>query len=101
MTSLNSTLSSIYNNLYTFFEYRRLTPLDAKLDDSTFIKNIYNNEYFIINTVSNIQNLSDDEKKEIKENISNTKYKNDKHYKITYVVIFHYSSEINSKTPEF
>lgn len=101
MTSLNSTLSNIYNNLYTFFEYRKLSPLDKKLANDEFIRHIYNNEYFIINTVSDIQNLSDASKKEIKDNISNKSYKNAKNYKITYVVIFHYSSEINSKTPEF
>lgn len=101
MTSLNNTLSNIYNNLYTFFEYRGLTPLDKQIDNDEFIKHIYNNEYFIINTVNNIQNLNDDDKKIIKDNLSNLKYKNENNFKITYIVIFHYSNEINSKTPEF
>jgi DNA-directed RNA polymerase subunit H (RpoH/RPB5) len=101
MTSLNNTLSNIYNNLYTFFEYRELYPLDKKIDNDEFIKYIYNNEYFIINTVSNIQNLSNEDKQEINDNILNMKYKNDKNFKITYIVLFHYTNEINSKTPEF
>mgnify|MGYP001593293193 CR=1 FL=1 len=101
MTSLNNTLSNIYNNLYTFFEYRELTPLDKQIHNDEFIKHIYNNEYFIINTISNLQNLNENDRKEIKENLTNMKYKNDKNFKITYIVIFHYSNEINSKTPEF
>jgi len=112
MTSLNNNLSSIYNNLYTFFDYRGLIPLEEKLDDDKFIKHIYNNEYFIINTISKkiidkIDNNEDnaDNKdniiKEIKSNLTNNKYINDKNYKITYIVLFHYSTDINAKTPEF
>ena len=106
MASLNNNLSSIYNNLYTFFKYRKLIPLDDKLDDDEFIKHIYNNEYFIINTITeSTVNDSDIEKddiiSEIKENVNNSKYNNKENYKVTYVILFHYSTDINAKTPEF
>lgn len=109
MTSLNNNLSTIYNNLYTFFKYRKLIALDNKLHNDEFIKHIYNNEYFIINTVTeNLIDYSIDEDntkdsiiKEIKENINNSKYINKKNYKVTYVILFHYSTDINAKTPEF
>lgn len=101
MTSLNNTISTIYNNLYTFFEYRNLVPLDDKLDNDDFIKHIYNNEYFLIHTVNgNITN--EDTKLEIKNNLTNLKYNNKNNlYKITYVVLFHYATDIHSKSPEF
>lgn len=100
MTSLNNTISSIYNNLYTFFNYRNLVPLDSQLNDDEFIKHIYNNEYFLIHTVSG--NITDkSELTEIKDNINNTKYKNTKNYKITYILLFHYATDIHSKSPEF
>ena len=53
MASVNNTLYSIYNNLYTFFNYRDLKPLDIKLEYDEFIKHIYNNEYCLIHTVNN------------------------------------------------
>jgi DNA-directed RNA polymerase subunit H (RpoH/RPB5) len=100
MTSLNNTISSIYNNLYTFFNYRNLVSLDSQLNDDEFIKHIYNNEYFLIHTVSG--NITDNsELTEIKDNINNTKYKNTKNYKITYILLFHYATDIHSKSPEF
>lgn len=101
MSSLNNTISTIYNNLYTFFEYRNLVPLDEKLDNDEFIKHIYNNEYFLIHTVNG--NITDSETKlEIKDNLTNLKYNNkNKLYKITYVVLFHYATDIHSKSPEF
>jgi hypothetical protein len=99
MTSLNNTLYSIYNNLYIFFNYRNLIPLDSKLEYDEFIKYIYNNEYCLIHTVDN--HISDpDEIKEIKDNIYNLKYKNTKNYKITYILLFHHSTEVYSKSPE-
>ncbi len=106
MASLNNNLSSIYNNLYTFFKYRKLIALEDKLDDDKFIKHIYNNEYFIINTITeSIVNDSIDDKNtivsEIKENLNNSKYINKKNYKVTYIILFHYSTDINAKTPEF
>lgn len=101
MSSLNNTISTIYNNLYTFFEYRNLVPLDEKLDNDEFIKHIYNNEYFLIHTVNG--NITDNETKlEIRDNLTNLKYNNkNKLYKITYVVLFHYATDIHSKSPEF
>jgi len=101
MSSLNNTISSIYNNLYTFFEYRNLAPLDDKLDNDEFIKHIYNNEYFLIHTIN--KNITDDKvKTEIKDNLTNLKYNNKNNlYKITYVVLFHYATDIHSKSPEF
>lgn len=106
MASLNNNLSTIYNNLYTFFKYRKLIPLNEKLDDDEFIKYIYNNEYFIIDTIS--ENVIESSKKsrddtisEIKDNLHNAKYTNKENYKITYVILFHYSTDINAKTPEF
>lgn len=99
MTSLNNTLYSIYNNLYIFFNYRNVKPLDSKLEYDEFIKYIYNNEYCLIHTLCN--DVTDEtELKEIKNNIYNLKYKNTKNYKITYVLLFHHSTEIHSKSPE-
>jgi len=102
MSSLNNTLSIIYNNLYTFFEYKNLIPLEDKSNDTDFIKHIYNNEYFLINTISK-DLVKDDQNMvtEIKDNLSNTNYKNTKNYKITYVILFHYNTEIYSKTQDF
>jgi DNA-directed RNA polymerase subunit H (RpoH/RPB5) len=100
MSNLNYTLSKIYNNLFTFFNYRNLVPLDSKLDDNEFIKNIFNNEYFIIKAISN--KYTKDEINIIKKTIdSQNKEKSviNKH-KITYIIIFHYNSEIYSKTQE-
>lgn len=99
MASLNNTLYSIYNNLYIFFNYRNLTALDSKLEYDEFIKYIYNNEYCLITTVNN--NITDqNELNEIKDNIYNLKYKNTKNIKITYILLFHHSTEIYSKSPE-
>mgnify|MGYP003351592905 CR=1 FL=1 len=69
MSNLNFTLSKIYNNLFTFFKYKNLISLDEKIEDSEFIKNIFNNEYFIIKTVSN--KYTDKQIDYIKENINN------------------------------
>ena len=102
MSSLNNTISAIYNNLHTFFEYRNLTPLDDKLDNDEFIKHIYNNEYFLMHTVCG--DIKDEiVKSEIKNNLTNMKYKNKEAipYKITYVILFHYATDIHSKSPEF
>lgn len=99
MASVNNTLYSIYNNLYTFFNYRNLKPLDIKFEYDEFIKHIYNNEYCLIHTLNgNITNQN--ELNEIKNNIYNLKYKNTKNYKITYVLLFNHSTEIHSKSPE-
>ena len=49
MTNSNYTLTVIYNNLYTYFNYKKLIPLDNKINDNDFIKHIYNN-IFIIRT---------------------------------------------------
>ena len=99
MASVNNTLYSIYNNLYTFFNYRNLKPLDTKFEYDEFIKHIYNNEYCLIHTVNG--NITDKEElEEIKKNIYNLKYKNTKNYKITHVLLFHHSTEIHSKSPE-
>lgn len=99
MTSLNNTLYSIYNNLYIFFNYRNLTSLDPKLEYDEFIKYIYNNEYCLIHTVNN--KITDaKELNEIKSNIYNLKYKNTKNIKITYILLFHHSTEVYSKSPE-
>ena len=43
MSNLNYTLSKIYNNLFTYFNYKELIPLDEQIEDSEFIKNIFNN----------------------------------------------------------
>ena len=48
MTNSNYTLTVIYNNLYTYFNYKKLIPLDNKINDNDFIKHIYNNKYFTI-----------------------------------------------------
>jgi hypothetical protein len=99
MASVNNTLYSIYNNLYTFFNYRDLKPLDIKLEYDEFIKHIYNNEYCLIHTVNNTI-INNDELDNIKNNIYKLKYKNINKYKITYVLLFHHSTEIHSKSPE-
>jgi len=99
MASVNNTLYSIYNNLYTFFNYRDLKPIDIKLEYDEFIKHIYNNEYCLIHTVNNTI-INNDELDNIKNNIYNLKYKNINKYKITYVLLFHHSTEIHSKSPE-
>jgi DNA-directed RNA polymerase subunit H (RpoH/RPB5) len=96
MTNSNYTLTIIYNNLYTYFTYKKLIPLDKKSSDDDFIKYIYNNEYFTITTVNN--SYTEDEIKEIKDNINNINYKNEKKYKLTYILLFHYNTELYSKT---
>lgn len=98
MSNLNFTLSKIYNNLFTFFKYKNLISLDEQIEDSEFIKNIFNNEYFIIKTVSH--EYSEDKKNIIKNNINNKDYQNKDNLKITYIIIFHYNSEIFTKTQE-
>jgi DNA-directed RNA polymerase subunit H (RpoH/RPB5) len=97
MSNLNYTLSKIYNNLFIYFKYKNLISLDDKINDSEFIKNIFNDEYFIIKTVSN--NYSNEEIKIIKENINNMNFTNNQ-LKITYIIVFHYNSEIYTKTQE-
>jgi DNA-directed RNA polymerase subunit H (RpoH/RPB5) len=97
MSNLNYTLSKIYNNLFIYFKYKKLVSLDEQITDSDFIKNIYNDEYFIIKTVTN--QYTNEQIKLIKENINNTDFNNNK-FKITYIIIFHYNSEIYTKTQE-
>lgn len=98
MSNLNYTLSKIYNNLFIFFKHKKLISLDEQINDSDFIKEIFNNEYFIIKTVSNT--YTDEEKLTIKNNITNSKYDNSNNYKVIYYIIFHYNSDIYLKTQE-
>lgn len=98
MSNLNFTLSKIYNNLFTFFKYKNLISLDDKIEDPEFIKNIFNNEYFIIKTVS--KNYTNEQIKFIKDNINNKNYENKDNLKITYIILFHYNSDIFTKTQE-
>lgn len=97
MSNLNYTLSKIYNNLFIYFQYKNLISLDSKINDSDFIKNIFNNEYFIIKTVTN--SYSKETIKIINDHITDTKFQNND-FKITYYIIFHYTSEIYTKTQE-
>lgn len=97
MSNLNYALSKIYNNLFTYFKYKHLISLDEKLNDNEFIKNIFNDEYFIIKTVSN--SYSDEEIDLIKNNLDKKNFKR-KDLKITFIIIFHYNSEIYTKTQE-
>lgn len=97
MSNLNYTLSKIYNNLFIYYNYKNEVPLDNKIEDSEFIKNIFNNEYFIIKTVS--QNYNEEQINIIKENINNSKFSNNT-FQITYYIIFHYNSELYMKTQE-
>lgn len=97
MSNLNYALSKIYNNLFIYFNYKQLIPIDEQIEDSNFIENIFNNEYFIVRTASNKYN--NEEINIIKENIDNPKFSNNT-LKITYYIIFHYKSEIYSKTQE-
>ena len=98
MTNSNYTLTIIYNNLYTYFNYKKLIPLDEKTNDDDFIKHIYNNEYFTIPTITS--NYNSDDIKEIRDNLDNINYKNEKNYKLTYILLFHYNSELYSKTQD-
>jgi DNA-directed RNA polymerase subunit H (RpoH/RPB5) len=98
MTNSNYTLTIIYNNLYTYFNYKKLIPLDEKINDDDFIKHIYNNEYFTITTITN--NYNSDDIKEINDNLDNINYKNDKNYKVTFILLFHYNTELYSKTQD-
>ena len=97
MSNLNYTLSKIYNNLFIYFNYKNEISLNNKLEDSEFIKNIFNNEYFIIKTVSNKYNK--EQLSIITENINNSKFSNNS-LQLTYYIIFHYNSEIYMKTQE-
>jgi DNA-directed RNA polymerase subunit H (RpoH/RPB5) len=99
MSNLNYTLSLIYNNLFVYFKYKKLTPLISQIDDNEFIKTIYNNEYYIIPTT--LSSYNDDEIDEIKKNYKNSKYNNSKNFKIIYIILFHYNSEIYTKTIDF
>lgn len=104
MASEDNIISTIYNNLYTYFDYRNLIPLEKKVDNDAFIKHIYNNEYFLIHTLCNNSfesEFTDSDLTEVKNNLSNTSYKNIKNYKITYVILFHYNTDIHTKSPEF
>lgn len=98
MTNSNYTLTIIYNNLYTYFNYKKLIPLDEKINDDDFIKHIYNNEYFTIPTITS--NYNSDDIKEINDNLDNINYKNDKNYKVTFILLFHYNTELYSKTQD-
>jgi DNA-directed RNA polymerase subunit H (RpoH/RPB5) len=98
MSNLNYTLSKIYNNLFTYFNYKELIPLDEQIEDSEFIKNIFNNEYFVVKTVSNT--YSEDQIKIVKDNVNNTKFQNNNNLFISYFIIFHYKSEMYTKTQE-
>lgn len=98
MSNLNYTLSKIYNNLFTFFKYKKLISLDEQINDTEFIKEIFNNEYFIIKTVPN--SYTETEQEEIKNNLTNSKYIDTNNYELTYYIIFHYKSDIYLKTQE-
>jgi DNA-directed RNA polymerase subunit H (RpoH/RPB5) len=98
MTNSNYTLTIIYNNLYTYFTYKKITPINEKINDDDFIKYIYNNEYFTIITVN--KDYTKEDIKEIEQNIDNVNYKNDKKFKLTYILLFHYNTELYSKTQD-
>ncbi len=98
MSNLNYTLSKIYNNLFTYFNYKNLVALDVQIDDSEFIKTIFNNEYFIIKTISN--SYSKEQIQIINNNLNNNKFQNSNNLSISYFIIFHYNSEIYTKTQE-
>lgn len=100
MTNLNYSLSKVYNNLFIYFKYKELISLDKQIEDSEFIKNIFNNEYFIIKTVSN--KCSEEEQNIIIENLTNSKFSqsNNNNHEVIYYIIFHYRSEIYTKTQE-
>ncbi len=99
MSNLNYTLSKIYNNLFTFLKYKNLISLDNQIEDSEFIKNIFNNEYFIIKTISNqFQDQIDNVNLFLTDNKTNSNFNPD--ITVTYIIIFHYNSEIYSKTQE-
>lgn len=98
MSNLNYTLSKIYNNLFIYFNYKELIPIDTQIEDSEFIKDIFNNEYFIIRTMSN--KYSEEQINIIKENIDNNKFQNNNNLIISYFIIFHYKSEMYTKTQE-
>ncbi len=98
MSNQNYTLSKIYNNLFTLFTYKKLISLDKQIEDSEFIKNIFNNEYFIIKTVPDT--YTEEEQSIIKDNITNSKFEKNKNFELTYYIIFHYKSDIYLKTQE-
>ncbi len=98
MSNMNYALSKIYNNIFTYFNYKNLVPLDEQLSDSEFIKNIFNNEYFIIKTVPS--EYSFEQRDIIKNNFNNSSFSVNEQYNITYYIIFHYNSDIYLKTQE-
>jgi DNA-directed RNA polymerase subunit H (RpoH/RPB5) len=98
MSNSNHTLIKIYNNLSKFFNYKQLKNLDETASEQTFIKHIYNNQYFTIKTVDNTYPKEDMDI--INKNINNIGYINKKNYKITYFLIFHYNTDLYSKTQD-
>ena len=98
MSNLNFTLSKIYENLFVYFNYKKFISLDDKIDNSDFIQHIYNNQFFIINTTFDFYNK--EQINTIKQNINNKNFNNVDNLKITFIVIFHYNSDIYNKTDE-
>lgn len=77
MTSPNTVLTKVYNNIFEFLEYRGLKEVDDKrMDNTEFIKSINNNDYIIIDTV-------------------------DPYGKHVFIVLFHHSTQTTFKTQDF
>ena len=101
MSSLNNTLIKVYNNLFSFFEYRDLICLSDKLNDDDFVMYIYNNDFIVLNTIKS-KYVPDGDIKNVKNNINNSKYDNSKtKYKITFIVLFYHSTSVHLKTQDF
>lgn len=77
MASPNETLSQVYQNVFKFFNYRGLKPLEPPLPTDKFIEEIYNNDYIFIDTVQ------------------------EELQKPTVVVLLHHAAQQNMKAQDF
>lgn len=77
MTSPNTVLTKVYDNIFNFLEYRGLHTVDNdQMNNVEFIRYINNNEYVIIDTENTIG-------------------------KHTFIVLFHHSTQTTFKTQDF
>ncbi len=51
MNNTNQHLFAIYNNIHSFYDYRKLYALDPKMDQDRFIKRIQKDKYVVMSSI--------------------------------------------------
>lgn len=92
MNNTNQHLFAIYNNIHSFYEYRKLYPLEPQMKQDAFIKKIQNDKFLIMPSIK--QSLITDNNGNIdKDLLANA---NDMH--VVIVVLVYVGTECENKS---